>query len=208
MGARPGPGTAFVSSGTWLLVGREQAEPDVSERARLANFTNEAGVLGGIRHLRNVAGFWLLERCRRWWNDRSVADLAAEAAGVDVPVPTVDATDDRFLNPGDMVREITAAAGLPSDAPVPVVVRCILESMVATTASVFDQLGGITDARVFGGGVQVPGFVRRLEEVAGIPVTAGPVEAAALGNAMVQGIALGVYEDLGDARDALEPVTA
>jgi rhamnulokinase len=204
MGAGSGPGTAFVASGTWLLVGREQDTPDTSERARLANFTNEAGALGGFRHLRNVAGFWLLERCREQWGAPPLLELLREAESVEMPVPTVDAADDRFLHPSDMVHEITDAAGLPPDAPRGVVVRCILESLAVTTARVLDQLGGVSDVRVFGGGVQVPAFVNRLAEVAGVSVEAGPVEAAALGNALVQGIALDVYEDLAHARRTLE----
>jgi rhamnulokinase len=206
MGGPPGDGTAFVASGTWLLVGREQPRADTSERARLANFTNEAGVLGGIRHLRNVTGFWLVERCRPAWDDRSVADLVAEAEGVEGDVPTFDARDERFLNPGDMVAEVRAATGLPPRTPRQVIVRSILESMVDTTASVLDELGGVTDVRLFGGGAQVPLLARRLGEVSGVPVQTGPVEAAALGNALVQGIALGVYQDLAEARTALERV--
>jgi rhamnulokinase len=206
MGGRPGPGTAFVASGTWLLVGREQDAPDTSERARAANFTNETGVLGGYRHLRNVTGFWLLERCRPAWGDRTVPDLVAEAEAVTAEVPTFDARDERFLNPDDMVAEVCAAAGLPVGTERSVVTRCVIESLAATTASVLDQLGGVTDVRLFGGGVQVPLLRRRLAEVTGLPVHAGPAEAAALGNAMVQGIALGIYEDLPDARAALEVV--
>lgn len=206
MGGPPGPGTAFVASGTWLLVGREQAHADTSERARQANFTNEAGVLGGIRHLRNVTGFWLMERCRPAWGDVPVPDLVAEAEAVDAAVPTFDARDERFLNPGAMIAEVCDAAGLPADAQRPVIIRSILESMVATTAAVLDELGGVTDVRLFGGGAQVPLLARRLEEVAGVPVTTGPVEAAALGNALVQGIALGIYQDLTEARTSLEMV--
>jgi rhamnulokinase len=203
MGGPPGGGTAFVASGTWLLVGREQPVADTSERARTANFTNETGVLGGIRHLCNVTGFWLVERCRPAWDDLAVADLVAEAEGVTVDVPTFDARDERFLNPGDMVAEVVEAAGLAPSAPRPVIVRSILESMVATTAAVLDELGGVTDVRLFGGGAQVPLLARRLEEVAGVSTQTGPVEAAAVGNALVQGIALGIYQDLTEARTAL-----
>lgn len=208
MGAGVGPSTAFVATGTWLLVGRELDAPDTSERARSANFTNEAGALGGIRHLRNVAGFWLLERCREQWGGTTVPALVAEAEAVAGPVPVVDATDARFLNPADMVAEVCAAAGLPPGCERPRIVRCILESMAATTASVLDHLGGIDDVRLIGGGAQVEPLQRRLAELTGASVTAGPTEAAALGNALVQGIALGVYQDLADARRALEPVKA
>lgn len=203
MGPSTGPGTAFVATGTWLLVGREQAAPDLSERARAANFTNETGALGGIRHLRNIAGFWLLERCREPWGNPPVAELLAAAGTVAGPVPTVDATDPRFLNPPDMLAELTGAAGLSRDAAPAVVVRCIIESLATTTAAVLDHLGGVNDVRMIGGGAQVNALQLRLAEVTGLPVSVGAVEAAALGNAMVQGIALGVYQDLADARHAL-----
>jgi rhamnulokinase len=203
MGPHPDAGTAFVASGTWLLVGREQVRPDTSARARLANFTNETGALGGYRFLRNLAGFWLLERCADAWGRPPVADLLDAAVHVDVRVPTVDVTDERFLNPPDMVAALTAAAGLAADSPPPLVTRCIVESMAATTASVLDHLGGVEDVRLLGGGVRSELLQRRLAEIAGVTVRPGPVEAAALGNALVQGIALGVYQDLEHARSAL-----
>jgi len=208
MGAPPGAGTAFVSSGTWLIVGRELARADTSETARRANFSNETGALGGIRHLRNVAGFWLLERCRAEWGSPSLAELVDEADAYDGDVPTFDATDERLLDPPAMVAEITDAAGLAHGASRAVVVATILDSMAATVTDVFERLGGVTDARLFGGGAQLPSFVRRLGAASRIPITTGPVEAAALGNAMVQGIALGVYADVSDARAALALVSA
>jgi rhamnulokinase len=199
-----GPRTAFVATGTWLLVGREQTEPDTSERARGANFTNEPGAVGDFLHLRNVAGFWLLERCREQWGSPPVAELLTAAEALRGPFPTVDATDDMFLNPTDMVGTITAAAGLPRDSSPPVVVRCIVESLAATAATVIEHLGGVDDVRMIGGGVQAGLLRRRLSEIAGVAVRPGPVEAAALGNALVQGIGLGVYQDLEDARSSLE----
>jgi rhamnulokinase len=204
-GSAMGPRSAFVATGTWLLVGREQPEPDTSEAARRANFTNEPAALGGFLHLRNVAGFWLLERCREQWGTAPVAELLAAAEHLDRPVPAVDATDEAFLNPSDMVGAITEAAGLRRDSPPPVVVRCIVESLASTTASVLADLGDVDDVRMIGGGVQAGLLRRRLSEITGVVVRPGPVEAAALGNALVQGIALGVYQDLDDARRSLEP---
>ncbi len=104
-------GSAFVSAGTWLLVGRMLARADTSEAARLARFSNEQGAAGGVRLLRNVAGWWLVEECRRSWGDPTLDELLAEAARVG-PVPAADATDERFLAPADMAAELTAAAGL------------------------------------------------------------------------------------------------
>jgi rhamnulokinase len=207
MGAAPSPGAAFVSAGTWLLVGREQPDPDTSEDARLANFTNEPGCLGGVRFLKNLAGSWLIEGCRPAWGDPPVDGLLAAAATVEAPdgATLVDVTDPRFLHPEDMLAEVTGAAGLPASAPPPVVVRLIVESTAAGTADVLRRLGGVSEVHVFGGGSQSSLYRRTLAERAGVPVRTGPVEATALGNALVQGVALGVYADLADARAHLHP---
>ena len=82
----PGPGSVVVSSGTWVLVGAERPAADTSEKARDANFSNEAGALGGVRFLKNVTGFWLLEQCRAAWGNPTVEELVAAAAGVRGPV--------------------------------------------------------------------------------------------------------------------------
>ena len=207
MGAAPTAGSAFVSAGTWLLVGREQPEPDTSEAARLANFTNEAGCLGGVRFLRNLAGSWLIEGCRPAWGDRPVDELLAAAeASTAPPGAIVDVADARFLHPEDMLAEVTSAAGLARDASPAVVVRVVVESAAAGTADVLRRLGGVTDVHVFGGGSQSELYRRALAERSGVPVHAGPVEATALGNALVQGVALGVFADLADARAHLQPL--
>lgn len=206
MGAHPGPGAAFVSAGTWLLVGREQPEPDTGEDARKANFTNEAGALGGIRFLKNLAGSWLVEGCRGRWGDPPVAELLAAAEAVDLAATGAvlfDVTDPRFLHPDDMVREVADAAGLPTDTPPPTLVRVIVESSAQSTASVLDRLGDVTETYVFGGGSQSSLYRRCLAAASGRPVHQGPVEATALGNALVQGIALGRYPNLSEARAVL-----
>jgi rhamnulokinase len=202
MGASPGAGSAFVSAGTWAIVGRERPEPDLSAGALAANFTNEIGALGGVRFLKNLAGAWLIERCRPRWGDPSIADLIAAAATVDGPERVLDVADERFLNPDDMLTAVTGDLGLPVDAPAPVVVRGILESQVDGTAAVLGQLGDVTGVYVFGG-AQSALYRRLLAERTGVPVCAGPIEATALGNALVQGIALGVYDSLADARGHL-----
>jgi len=103
-----------------------------------------------------------------------------------------------------MLGEVIAAAGLPRDAPRAVVVRCLVDSSAAGTAAVLDQLGGITDVHVFGGGSRSMLYLRCLAAATGRPIHPGPVEATALGNALVQGVALGCYRDLADARAHLE----
>jgi rhamnulokinase len=202
MGAPAGAGTAFASAGTWLLVGREQPTADLSPAARAANFTNELGVAGGVRLLRNLAGTWLLDRCRGAWGDPPIDDLLAAAAPIP-PGPTVDVADPAFLHPDDMVGAISQAAGLSPDAPPGAVVRCIIDSLALGTSVVLDQLGDVSALLLFGGASRWEVLRAAIEAISGVPVHQGPVEATALGNALVQGIALGVYEDLPHARRQL-----
>lgn len=204
----PRPGTAIVSSGTWVVVGAERQIVDTSEEARAANFSNEAGALGGCRFLKNVTGFWMLEQCRAAWGNPPIDELVkeAETAG---PVPLVDAADPRFLAPINMEANIRSAAGLGGAASRGEVVRCILESIAATVARVVAELGAITgsDVRelfVVGGAARI-GFMNQLyARHTGASVIVGSPEATALGNAVVQGVALGRFDDLEDARRWLE----
>jgi rhamnulokinase len=188
-----------------MLVGREQDEPDLSDEARSANLTNETGAVSGIRLLANLAGSWLIEQCRPHWGNPPVEQLLARAAAVGPIEAHIDVADPRFLHPADMVREVTDAAGLRPDTPPAMVVRCLVESMAAGTAQVFERLGGVTEAHVFGGGSRSALYRGCLAGLAGIPVAVGPVEATALGNAILQGMALGVYNDLAHARAHLAP---
>jgi rhamnulokinase len=194
-----------VSSGTWVLVGAERPAADTSEKARAANFSNEAGALGGIRFLKNVTGFWLLEQCRAAWGNPTIAELVAAAAGVSRPVGVVDPADERFLAPADMETEIRAAAGLGAAASRAEVVRCILESIATATAAVAGELAAITgipvdELLVVGGAARIRLMNELYRDHAGVPVTVGSPEATALGNAVVQGLALGRFERLEDAR--------
>ena len=205
----PGPGTAIISSGTWVLVGAERAEADASPAARAANFSNEAGALGGVRFLRNVMGFWMLEECRSAWGDPPIGDLVAEAAGVRMDVPLVDATDGRFLAPPDMEAEVRRAAGLSASAPRAVVVRTILESLAAAAARVVAELGTVSgrpidEVFVVGGGTRLTFMNDLLARRTGLPVRVGASEATALGNAVVQGMALGHFDTLDQGRQWLE----
>ena len=201
----PSPRTAIVSSGTWVLVGVERPEPDTSETARTANFSNEAGALGGIRFLKNVIGFWMLEQCRLAWGDPPLEALVSASALVEGPVPLVDATDARFLAPVDMEAEIRSAAGLGEAASKAEVIRCVLESIAAATARVVDEVGTVTgttvvELLVVGGAARIRFMNELYARHSGRSVTVGSPEATALGNAVVQGIALGRFEDLTDAR--------
>jgi rhamnulokinase len=135
-----------------------------------------------------------------------VPDLVAAAAVLDGGsrgLPTFDATDERFLHPDDMLTEVTDALGIDRASPAPFVTRCMIESMVCTTAAVLDRLGPIRGINLFGGAARLDLLRERLAAVTGLPVAVGPAEAAVVGNALVQGIALGAFTGLADARAAL-----
>jgi rhamnulokinase len=196
--AMPYDGAAFVSSGTWMLVGAERAAPQLTD----PTFSNEPGVTGGVRLLKNVMGLWMLERCRVQWGSPPLDEVLRAAASVRTDA-LVDARDERFLAPVDMEAEVRVAAGLGESAARDVVARCVLASLAASTADVLREL----DARavcVIGGGAQNALLNDLVAEASGLPVHVGPIEATALGNALVQGIALGRFADLADARRALK----
>jgi rhamnulokinase len=195
------PGIAFVSAGTWFLVGVERDTADTSEASRAANFSNELGATGGYRYLKNVTGFWLLEQCAASWGTTARELLELASQGPEAPV--FDVRDERFLAPARMDDEVRAAAGLGPDASRAVVARSIVESVAAAVAAVVDELRRIqrVDELVVVGGGAASSFVReRLAARAGVPVVAGATEATALGNALLQGIALGRFGDLASAR--------
>jgi rhamnulokinase len=192
------PDAAYISCGTWGLVGVELERPVLTEASRQANFTNEGGVDGRIRFLHNVMGLWLLSESMRSW-ERSglhleLPRLLAEAAALTTPVPIFDANDPRFLAPGDMPARI-AEWCREHDQPVPhapvTFARSILESLAAAFADAVHtaaRLSG-TSVRVIhmvGGGSLNHLLCQLTADRAGMPVLAGPVEATAIGNVLVQ----------------------
>jgi rhamnulokinase len=192
---------AFVSAGTWFIVGVEREAPDTSDVARLANFSNEIGAVGGFRFLKNVTGFWLLEQCGALWGEtaRELLDLAAGAP----EAPVFDVHDERFLAPARMDDEVRAAAGLGDDTPHAVVARSIVESVAVAVAAVVDELRSrqrVEELAVVGGGAASSFLRERLAEHSGVPVVTGATEATALGNALLQGIALGHFAGLAEGR--------
>ena len=121
----------FLSAGTWFLVGVERPDADTSEAARAANFSNEPGAVGGYRFLKNVPGFWLLERCAAEWGDTTARELL-DLPGAGEQIGSVfDVREERFLAPERMVDEVQAAAGLAADAPREAVVSSIVRSIAA-----------------------------------------------------------------------------
>jgi rhamnulokinase len=199
-----GAGRAFLATGTWFLVGVERDRPDTSDAARQANFSNELGAVGGYRFLKNVTGLWLLQQCVALWNDASLEEVVEAAADVRADeVRLFDVQDPRFLAPEGMDAEVCAAAGIPEDAPRGVIVRSILESVAAGVASVVTELrrkAAIEELAVVGGGAASSLALRLVAARSGVRIIAGAVEATALGNALLQGLTLGRFRDLADAR--------
>lgn len=201
----PGEDAVFVSTGSWVIVGVESSVPNTSDQARRLNFSNEAGALGGVRFLKNVVGFWILEQCRQAWGNPAIESLIEEAAGIDDLVPTFDASDHRFVNPGDMFREVCEAAGLRLDVPRAVVVRSVLQSIVQGVVRVIDEIREVTHRSpqkvlLVGGGSRIPLVGDLLSRQSTLEVVVGSPEATALGNALVQGLASGVFDDLDSGR--------
>jgi rhamnulokinase len=197
------PHFGYVSCGTWALVGVELDAPVLTEESRQANFTNERGIDGTIRYLRNVMGLWLLSESLRWWNRRGAAIALQEGlrAAADLPPgPRVDATDPALLAPGDMPARIARAcreAGHPVPESPPEVVRCILDSLAAAFADAIEdaeRLSGrpIEVVHVVGGGSRNTLLCQLTADACARPVVAGPVEATALGNLLVQARTHGV----------------
>ncbi|HEX9999757.1 MAG TPA: rhamnulokinase family protein, partial [Actinoplanes sp.] len=200
---------AYISCGTWSLVGLEVTEPVLSEASRAANFTNEGGVDGTIRYLRNVMGLWPLQECMREWGSPDIAGLLAAAAREKPFDAVVDLDDPVFLPPGEMAERLTKAAGLDADAGPALLTRCILDSLALAHRRAVHQAqelaGRSVDAvHIVGGGARNELLCQLTADACGLPVLAGPVEATALGNVLVQARAAGVIDgDLAALRAVL-----
>ncbi|RVX39850.1 rhamnulokinase [Nonomuraea polychroma] len=202
----------YVSCGTWSLVGVETAEPITTPESRLAGFTNEGGVLGTVRFLRNLNGLWLLQECRRaWGTGASYADLVAEAEAAPAFGPLIDPTHLGFLKPEDMPAQVAAfcrATGQPVPEGRAAMVRCILESLACSYRLVLEQAEELTGRPVeavhlVGGGAASDMLCRLTADIGGRPVLAGPVEATGIGNLLVQVMAHGGIGSLDELREVV-----
>ncbi len=206
---------AYISSGTWSLVGIETREPLLSPRALELNVTNEGGVDGTWRVLKNVMGLWLVQRCRQAFVDRGgtvdYARLAELAAAAPSLRSWVNPDDPRFLNPADMPAEIRAycrETGQPVPDDEGALVRCALESLALKYAEVLDEvaeLGGeaIGAVHVVGGGSKNALLNQLTADACQRPVLAGPAEATVMGNILMQARALGELGSLTELRAAV-----
>jgi rhamnulokinase len=198
------PGWAYISSGTWSLVGVERTQPLVGTAVLAANFTNERGVCGTFRFLKNVAGLWILESCRREWQAAGVDDdlerLLAGAAALRDPAGLIFPDAPRFFNPSSMLDELRAALSetgqrVPAD-PVELT-KLILDSLALRYASIVDTIEALTGDRIAGihivGGGALNAYLNQATANAtGRPVVAGPIEATALGNMLMQAVSCGM----------------
>lgn len=184
---------AYISCGTWALVGLELPKPVLSEESRLANFTNEAGVDGTIRYLRNVMGLWLLQE----FASEDIGELLAAASRVDAFRTVIDPDHPSLFAPsgGGVPSMATRIAALAQGQPVPdspaEFARCIVDSLALafrrTVAQACELSGRDVDAiHIVGGGAQNALLCQLTADACGVPVLAGPVEATALGNVLVQ----------------------
>ncbi len=205
---------AYISSGTWSLVGVEVEAPVLTPEALESNFTNEGGFGGKIRLLKNVMGLWLLQECRSTWaregRDLGYDELSRLAAEAPAGGPLVDPDDPRFLPPGDMparIRQYCRETGQLEPNEPGEVARCVLESLALKYRWVLERLRGLTGRQfstihVVGGGARNDLLCRFTAGAAGLPVLAGPAEATALGNILVQAYAHDVVGSLGEIRAA------
>ncbi|MCZ7422120.1 rhamnulokinase [Verrucosispora sp. WMMA2121] len=191
---------AYISCGTWSLVGVELDRPVLTEASRQANFTNEGGVDGTIRYLRNVMGLWPLQECLRNWGEPDLPGLLTAAAREPAFRSVVDIDAPSFLPPGGMPERVVEACRLAGQ-PVPqspaAVVRCVIDSLALAhrraVRQVQDLSGRQVDAvHIVGGGARNALLCQLTADACGLPVLAGPVEATAIGNLLVQARAAGV----------------
>ncbi len=206
---------AYISSGTWSLMGAELAEPNLNDAARLYNFTNEGGVGGTFRFLKNIMGLWLVQETRRTWQaegrDLSYAELTEAARQAPVLGAHIDPDDARFLPPGDMAGRVRAFCTETGQIPPETegaVIRCILESLALKYRWVLERLEEVLGRRlepihVVGGGIRNELLCQLTADAAGRPVVAGPAEATAIGNLLVQALGLGWLGSVADIREVV-----
>jgi len=208
-------GWAYISSGTWSLVGIERETPLINGEVARSNFTNEGGAFGTIRFLKNVMGLWILESCRREWSGRGLnvdyRSLLDEVSSLDGGAAIIYPDDSRFFNPPVMLDAIaeqlveTGSLDRQGSADPVLVTRTILDSLALRYASVLRTIEALTGCKIkgvhiVGGGSRNDYLNSATATATGLPVKAGPVEAAVIGNVLVQAIAAGRFSSLADAR--------
>ncbi|MBA4862263.1 rhamnulokinase [Streptomyces sp. PSKA54] len=202
---------AYICTGTWSLAGLELDAPVLSEASRTANFTNELGLDGTVRYLRNIMGLWLLQECLRSWGGPDLPALLQDAAQVEPLRAVVDAGDAAFLAPGRMPERIAdacRATGQPVPGSPAETTRCILDSLALAHRRAITEAQQLADrsvdvVHIVGGGAHNELLCQLTADACGLPVVAGPAEAAALGNVLVQARARGLVGHRASMRELL-----
>lgn len=203
---------AYLSSGTWSLMGIEVKEPIINDKTYELNFTNEGGVDGTIRFLKNICGMWLLEQCRKEWDSNlSYPDLIDQASKSEPFKCLVNPDADVFANPTIMTKAITnycSKTGQPTPQTIGEYVRCIFESLALRYREIFDFLQElapfeIKKLHVIGGGSKNNLLNQFTANALNIPIITGPSEATAIGNIMLQAKALNLVSSLRDMRKVI-----
>ncbi|MBN1246337.1 MAG: rhamnulokinase [Anaerolineae bacterium] len=206
----------YLSSGTWSLMGVESKVPIIDDRMLAWNLTNEGGVDGTFRILKNIMGLWLVQECRREWQrageDHDYGEMVEMAAAAPAFGPIVSPGDSRFLAPGDMVSRIQAACGDTGQTPPDskgAILRCALESLALEYRWVAERLDELTSKRldtihIIGGGAQNELLDQLAADATGRTVVTGPIEATALGNVLVQAKALGHIGSIAEGREVVK----
>jgi rhamnulokinase len=211
-----GENWAFLSSGTWSLMGVELPEPMITEEARELNFTNEIGFGHRVRLLKNIVGLWIIQECRRYWAEREQGldyEVMTHLAGAAQPFQSlINPADPRFLAPGDMPQKVAVfcketgqiVPRKPGD-----IIRCVLESLALYYRRTLREIERLTGRKieklyVVGGGTKNTLLNHFTANALQIPLVIGPTEATAIGNILVQAIALGQLKSLQEARDVVQ----
>ena len=205
----------YISSGTWSLMGAELDAPLINDATRAANLTNEGGAMGTIRFLKNIMGLWIIQESRRQWKregkDYSFAQMEAWAKECTPFRSLINVDYKSFGTPGNMpekIREYCRMTGQPVPETVGEIVRCIYESLALKYRYTVDTIGQLrgkpaTMINVVGGGTKDKFLSQMTADACGIPVCAGPEEATAIGNLVMQAIAQGEIKDLTEAREVV-----
>ncbi len=202
---------AYLSSGTWSLLGIESQRPLVSEQTLAMNFTNEGGVDGTTRFLKNIMGMWLIQECKRIWDEEKVMEwqeivnLCNETEHFKC---LIDPDDPKFLNPGNMplaIQEFCKNTGQPVPESKGEIARCIYDSLILKYRYTIEQIESITGKtierlHIIGGGAHNSMMNQLTADALGIPVLAGPTEATAIGNLLIQARAMGAVDTLAEIR--------
>ncbi|RKD85024.1 rhamnulokinase [Mangrovibacterium diazotrophicum] len=202
---------AYISSGTWSIFGIETTEPIISDKTLELNFTNEGGVEGTTRFLKNIMGMWLIQECRRIWareKEYSWPEMVELAKTAEPFRFVIDPDDNRFLNPENMPEAVVVfceetGQGKPESHAQ--IIRCIYDSLALKYRQVLDEIRSVTDKRIerihmIGGGCNNDFLNQLTADVCELPVFAGPTEATATGNILMQAKALGVLSSLNEIR--------